>query len=117
MWRPVRWRLKASLHAVILGGCLAACACSQSATQADFSVGMSRQNLRGRFGQPIHVQALTKTDTHLFGAVEDLWSRLQTGERVEIWQYRVEGGVVELYFVNGSDSVSELAFVAEGTVF
>ena len=37
--------------------------------------------------------------------------------RVTIWSYPVEGGAVELYFVDDSDNVEGIGFFAEGAVY
>ena len=39
------------------------------------------------------------------------------GSTVEIWAYRVQGGTVELYFVDGSAGVQGMGFAPVGAVF
>lgn len=100
--------------------CLALLAgCSALPKHTDFSSGVAQNDIRKHFGEPQRVLRLTKTKDmeHAFGPVEDLWYRLEIGDRVELWQYKVKGGTTELYFVNGAQTVTELAFGAEGVVY
>ena len=39
------------------------------------------------------------------------------GSSVEVWVYRVEGGSVELYFIDASERVQGTGFAPEGAVF
>jgi hypothetical protein len=95
----------------------------------DFTVGMSREDVRARFGEPGRTQQLTKSDERIWGPIEDFWARVPVGATVEIWAFpsmmsleSPEGsspqpGQTELYFINGSDTVDGIGFYVEGAVY
>ncbi len=51
------------------------------------------------------------------GAIEELWYQLPDGTLIEVWIYTVQGGSVELYFLNKEDVVYSTEFSPEGVVY
>jgi hypothetical protein len=103
-------------------------ACDTPPRHADFEVGMSRQLVRERFGEPLRSQVMHKRDDAIWGPIEDFWSEVPLGATVEIWTYRtshetvagsdrLEPGTTELYFVDGALEVSGMGFAPEGAVY
>ncbi len=103
-------------------------ACNGTPRHDEFASGMSRSALRERFGEPLRSTRIQKTDDAVWGPIEEFWSRIDVGSRVEIWSYRSthkweEGdgpprpGTTELYFVDGSSTVSGLGFAPDGVVY
>jgi hypothetical protein len=93
-------------------------ACSGPPVTADeFHAGMTRAELRGRFGEPDYVDSMTKHTEHIFGTIETYWSTLDSGTQIEIWRYPVEDGAVELYFPDGDSIVGGTAFAPAGAVY
>jgi hypothetical protein len=93
---------------------------------SEFTVGMSRSEILGKYGKPQRTQTVSKTGDHIWGPIEDIWPRVPHGATVDIWSYdsrlisRGEGveheqsGHTELYFVNESSQVSGIGFRIEG---
>lgn len=93
------------------------CASADEPVPSAFRVGMSRAMLVAEFGEPESRRSLVKSQEHVWGPIEDFWSSLPDGARVEIWRYPAAGGTVELYFVDGSPRVQGTGFAPEGAVF
>ncbi len=118
-----RWSLGRALLMV------GAVACYSPPHHAEFAVGMTRAEVIGRFGEPERKDTLRKTDESIWGAIESFWSEVPMGSEVEIWFYSTpvevaDGaesgaaeGTTELYFVDGSDTVSGIGFAPRGAVF
>jgi hypothetical protein len=101
--------------------------CERLPLHSDFRVGMAREEVRQRFGEPLRRSEMRKTGPAVWGPIEDFWSRVPMGARVEVWSYRsrhplVEGdapgpGTTELYFVDGAARVTGLGFAPDGVVY
>lgn len=98
--------------ALALGG-----GCSKPPAAGEFDVGATREALRDAFGEPMDRQEFHKTSAGIAGPIEDFWSRVPLYSTVEVWTYRVEGGTVELYFIDGSERVLGTGFAPQGAVF
>ena len=91
--------------------------CAALPEPSSFRAGMTKQNLIAQFGEPIRRQTLVKNMEPIWGPIEEIWFQLAMGTEVELWAYRVKGGTVELYFLNGSDVTQAGAFSPEGVVY
>ena len=91
--------------------------CTALPEPSSFHAGMTKQNLIAQFGEPIRRQTLVKHVEPIWGPIEDFWSKIEVGTEVELWVYRVKGGSIELYFLNGSDVMQAGAFSPEGAVY
>ena len=89
---------------------------------------MDRAAVLAKFGHPDREQTLFKQSNPIWGPIEDFWSEVPNGAKVEIWSYPsqtrlVEGsaettpGSTELYFVNDSQTVQGVGFAPEGVVY
>ena len=107
-----RWVVLHLAGVYLIGGCG-----SSGPDRADFQVGMSRQVVQARFGAPEHSQSMIKHAEPIWGPIETFWSTLDSGASVELWSYLVEGGAVELYFVDGDSLVTGMGFAPEGVVY
>ena len=92
-------------------------ACSNTPSPGDFRVGATRAEIVEVFGAPVRKQTIVKKGNAIWGPIEDFWSRVPLDSTVEVWAYRVEGGAIELYFVDESDQVQGTGFAPEGAVF
>ena len=92
-------------------------ACSETPSTRDFRVGATREELLESFGAPLRKQSFLKTGDAIWGPIEDFWSQVPRDSTVEVWAYRVEGGTVELYFIDESERVQGTGFAPEGAVF
>lgn len=122
----LRWRAGGSTNGfrmaphglrLILCTCLVLTACDRLPDPGGFSAGMTRDAVVARFGEPEGKQTLLRDTEHVWGPIEDFWADVDRGARVEIWTYPVQGGTVELYFVNDSTTVQGTGFAPEGAVF
>jgi hypothetical protein len=68
-------------------------------------------------GDPQRTQTLRKTGEGIFGLIEDFWSSVPANSSVEICVYPVEGGTIELYFVDDSERVQGMGFAPSGAAF
>lgn len=106
-----------------------AVACYSPPHHAEFTVGMTRAAVIRRFGEPERKDTLRKTGESIWGAIESFWPEVPTGSEVEIWFYStpVEAadgaesgaaeGTTEVYFLDGSATVSGVGFAPRGAVF
>ena len=106
-----------------------AMACYSPPHHAELAVGMTRAEVIRRFGEPERKDTLRKTDESIWGAIESFWSEVPIGSEVEIWFYStpveaadgaesgVAEGTTELYFLDGSATVSGIGFAPRGAVF
>ena len=94
-----------------------------------FLVGMSRDVIIEKFGEPQRILVMTKSSEHVWGPIEDYWDKVPMGAKVEILaydstinvqsqdnNYRQEGQT-ELYFVNDSKEVNGIGFYIKGAVY
>lgn len=105
------------LARAILAGFLLYAGCSAPPPGDAFETGMSRDEVVARFGEPRRQTAIRKTEAPIWGAIESFWDTAPMGSLIEIWEYPAQGGTVELYFVDGSDTVRGTGFAPEGAVF
>lgn len=97
---------------------LAITACTEPLPRPeDFTDLRTRAELEQRFGPPSRHQEMTRQGAFIMGPIEDFWQRLEDGDRLEILAYRVEGGTLEFYFVNGSEEIGGRAFAPAGVVY
>jgi hypothetical protein len=92
-------------------------ACSNTPQPSDFRVGATRDEVLESFGAPSRKQSFVKRDDAIWGPIEDFWPRVPPGSTVEVWAYRVQGGTLELYFIDESERVQGTGFAPEGAVF
>ncbi len=105
-------------------------ACSEPVPEhSQFFIGMTRNEVLGRFGKPKRSQVLTKYGNHIWGPIEDYWHKVPMGAKVEIWAYDSEmnmksdknsymqEGQTELYFINDSGKVDGKGFYIKGAVY
>jgi hypothetical protein len=89
---------------------------------------MKRAIILSQCGPPDLKRTLLKTAPAIWGTIEDFWSGVPMGAKVEIWLYKSQAqleegssnltaGTTELYFVNGSASVDGIGFAPEGVVY
>jgi hypothetical protein len=117
-WRTPIARRRLPLRRVPLAVVLlAGFACADTPAAGDFRVGATRAEVLEDFGPPSGEQSLRKTGDAIWGPIESFWSEVPPGSTVEVWSYPVEGGSVELYFVDGSERVRGMGFAPEGAVF
>jgi hypothetical protein len=83
----------------------------------DFHTGASQTEILESFGAPSRKQSFLKSGNAIWGAIEDFWPQVPQGSTVESWGYQVEGGTIELYFIDQSDHVDGLGFAPAGVVF
>ena len=106
-----------SLRILFLTAVIVGAGCSRLPRAGDFHVGATRQEIVKSFGEPSREQLLRKTGEAVWGPIEGFWSQVPHNSTVEIWDYRVEGGTVELYFIDGSNRIQGTGFAPQGAVF
>ena len=67
--------------------------------------GMPLEQVRATLGEPDRVEEIHKTDSHIFGPIEGLWDRAETGDAIVTWVYETPLGRKELSFVEGEKEV------------
>jgi len=92
-------------------------ACSNPPSPSDFHVGATREEILESFGEPLRKQPFFKTGDAIWGPIEEFWPQVPLNSTVHVWSYRVEGGIVELYFINESETVQSTGFAPAGAVF
>jgi len=111
-FKNVRTAISVALPLILVTG-----ACRSLPERSDFRVGMSRDSVVSTFGEPDQRQSMVKQEEPIWGAIEEFWGSVAIGSKVDIWSYKVEGGTMELYFVDDSSRVTGTGFAPEGAVF
>ena len=87
------------------------------AAEITIEVGESRDALTSRLGKPAERLEWVKQDEGIFGPIETFWADVPLGATVEIWRFPAEGGMIEAYFVDGSNLVQGTAFAPDDVVY
>ena len=93
-WAPILWA------AAWLG-----CSSEPGLDERSF-VGLQQSEVRAELGEPDTVGEMTKTAEHVFGPIEDIWYRIETGDKIVTWIYESRTGRKELYFINDDTEVA-----------
>lgn len=80
-------------------------------------IGMHKEQVIEELGQPASKQEFVKSDNPVWGVIEDWWTDLSNGDKIEIWSYTRSKGTDSVYFLNGSEKVWHTSFVKKGVVF
>lgn len=91
--------------------------CSSPPKPDEFQIGSTRGEIMEAHGPPVREQTFTNTGQIIWGAIEEFWPSVPRGGSVLIWAYPVEGGTLELYFIDGSTRVQGTGLAPEGAVF
>ena len=97
--------------AVVLWGCRA------EQPGPAFQVGMSKRQIVEEYGDPEQSIRMIKRTEAAWGAIENYWSQMETGEEVTIWYYPSDSGTIELYFRNDDTTLADFGFRPEGAVY
>lgn len=80
-------------------------ACDSENMLVESFVGLNQPYLIEKFGEPDEIEELIRSEDHVFGPIEDLWYKIEMGEKIVIWKYTTHDGWKELYFLNDSTEV------------
>ncbi len=69
-------------------------------------MGKSKDYLRQTLGEPDEIEELVRSEQHVFGPIEDLWYKIEMGEKIVTWKYATGDGRKELYFLNDTNEVA-----------
>lgn len=98
--------------AIITVGCNES---SQMARQVE--IGYTKLEVTKILGTPDESSRFQKTEEHVWGPEESFWYDIPMGTRIEVWRYKSEGGLLNLYFLDNDAVVSYKAFAPEGVVY
>jgi hypothetical protein len=91
------------------------------ATQPNFfekvKVGQNKQTIKEFFGELVKIKKFPKPVGPIFGPEEEFWDQIQNGAPLEVWNYQSKEGNLNLYFLNGEESLSYKAFAPRGVVY
>ena len=88
-----------ALLCVVLNGC------DSEDLLVEGFVGLDQSYLIKAFGEPDEIEELVRSEEHVFGPIEDLWYKIEMGEKIVVWKYGTHDGWRELYFLNDSTEV------------
>ena len=69
-------------------------------------MGKNKAYLLETLGEPDEVEELVRNEEHVFGPIEDLWYKINMGEKIVTWKYATGDGRKELYFLNDTSEVA-----------
>jgi hypothetical protein len=92
-------------------------ACTLLPHPQDFEAGMSRTQVISTFGEPQLREDMIHTGGPIFGPIAAFLPSVPQGSQIEIWFYAARGGIVQLYFVDGSTEVNGTGFAPDGVAF
>jgi len=108
-----------ALAAIMLS--LMACVSSDTASPTDtlpaVAIGTSKADVVTRLGQPDEKQTSVKQQEYIWGPPEEWWHTLEIGDSIEAWSYEFPQGILQLYFIRGSETVDYVAFVDKDIVY
>lgn len=93
------------------------CSEDKSISHSGILVGQSKQTIIELIGDPDETKNTRKNEKYIWGPEEEFWDEIPIGSRLEIWGYDFTDGHLNLYFVNGSDSLTYKAFAPQGVVY
>ena len=68
-------------------------------------LGKNKAYLLEALGEPDEIEELVRSEEHIFGPIEDLWYKIEMGEKIVSWKYATANGRKELYFLNDTSEV------------
>ncbi len=79
--------------------------------------GQTKESILQLLGDTSGRGTLVKHDTPMFGPQEAFWDQLPEGTRMEVWTYHFSDGKLYLYFMDGEEKVTFIAFAPQGIVY
>lgn len=105
----------------IFAGCLLLCIiaarCSGVPQHEQIATGQSMREIRSLLGEPDSIDTSIKIDQPIWGPEESFWDVIPAGTSLERWRYDLRDGTLNLYFVDGSDTLGYKAFAPKGVVY
>ena len=85
--------------------CLSLSACDGEKPPVETYIGLKQSHIVKELGEPDEIEEIVRSEDHVFGPIEDLWYKIEIGEKIVIWKYETHDGWKELYFLNDSTEV------------
>ena len=79
--------------------------------------GQTREQIKKILGEPEEIKSFKKASDIIWGPEEAFWNEIPSGAVHEVWRYKDSGGRLNLYFIDGNDSLSFQAYVPNGVVY
>lgn len=122
MTHSVRWKLTIPiLIFATLALSLEACGSTGAPLHTDEPpqavAGASKADVLKALGQPDSRETIVKQQRYIWGPPEAWWHTLEMGDSVEIWSYLFPQGTLQLYFLQGSETVDYQAFMDKDVVY
>jgi len=80
-------------------------ACDRQNLSETSYLGVNKTYLIEKLGEPDQIEELVRNEDHIFGPIEELWYKIEMGEKIVTWKYETSDGWKELYFINDSTGV------------
>ncbi|MBI4698105.1 MAG: hypothetical protein HY758_04155 [Nitrospirae bacterium] len=79
--------------------------------------GQSKQATIELLGEPVLKTTFIKRNKNIWGPEEEFWDKIPLETKLEVWKYEFSDGNLNLYFVNGEESLGYKAFAPKGVVY
>jgi len=80
-------------------------------------VGQTREQLAHELGRPDKIERLKKQSRPVWGPEEEFWDKIPAGTMLEVWRYTSPEGRLNLYFMDGGDTLAYKAYAPKGVVY
>lgn len=79
--------------------------------------GQTREQIEKTLGEPEEIKNFKKASNFIWGPEETFWDGIPNGTLLEVWHYKDSDGQLNLYFIDGNDSLSYQAYVPNGVLY
>ena len=90
---------------ILLTGMILTVGCKGSNLHEKSLSGLHQTEIEEMLGKPDTTKEIVKSREPIWGPIENIWHKLETGEKAVIWTYQTRKGRKELYFLNDSTEV------------
>ena len=80
-------------------------------------VGQTKKHIQENLGEPYKIKFIKRHSGPIWGPEEEFWNDIPLGTNLEVWQYKIASGHLNLYFINTSTTLSYIAFSPKGVVY
>jgi len=88
------------------------CACSEEINIDDdiqqlpqVDIGLTKTQIVALHGQATEITNEIKTAGPIWGPEEEFWHKIPANAKLEIWRYKSKRAALDLYFINGSETL------------
>lgn len=79
--------------------------------------GQTKEQIRKKLGEPHEIKLLMKQSGPIWGPEEEFWHKIPERTKLEVWRYKNPQGQLNLYFMDGGNTLAYKAYAPKGVVY